>query len=168
MENQRFTTRHCGDVIVTKYVNNQNVFVRFINTGNIVNTSKRVLTSAYGQGPRDPMAPTVFGVGWIGTGRHKAHRGGADTHPFRIWRAMLRRCYYEPERTARREGGTVAEIWHDFQTFADWFEENYPRDGGRYQLDKDTVVPGNKVYGPVGCTFITQQEKRQYLLDLHA
>ena len=158
MENKRFTTQHCGDVVVTKYTNHRDVRVRFVDTGTSIRTSKRALTNTDRPRLRDPKAPTVFGIGRIGIGHHKAHEGSADTQPFRIWRAMLRRCYYGPEATAWREGYTVAEVWHDFQVFADWFEENYPRDGGSYQLDKDTIALGNKVYGPAVCTFITQQE----------
>jgi len=47
--------------------------------------------------------------------------------------------------------------WHDFQTFAQWYEANRPNDGQAYQLDKDSKSPGNKVYGPDHCTFVTQQ-----------
>ena len=37
--------------------------------------------------------------------------------------------------------------------FCDWFHDNY-REG--YQLDKDLLIQGNKVYSPNTCVFIPQ------------
>jgi len=158
MFGRQFTTKHCGDVIVCEYKNTKDVTVVFIDTGTILKTSKKVLSNSARPRLRDPLARTVFGVGCIGVGRHKAHDGPADTKAFSIWRAMLRRCYYEPERTAWREGDTVADEWHDFQVFAEWLEYSYPEDGGKYQLDKDLVIEGNKRYSPEACRFVTQKE----------
>jgi len=156
MHGERFTTQNCGDVVVFHYQNCQNVHVYFVDTGYSLKTTKRVLTNTDRPRLRDPLARTVFGIGCIGIGRHKAHDGPADTHAFSIWRAMLRRCYYGPERRPWREGCTVVDEWHNFQAFAEWFESNYPRDGQRYQLDKDTVVNGNKLYSADTCSFVTQ------------
>lgn len=158
MFGEKFTTQHCGDVIVCEYKNTKNITVVFVDTGTTLKTTKRVLTGSDRPRLRDPLAKSVFGVGCIGVGQHKAHDGPADTKAFSIWRAMLRRCYYEPERTAWRDGCTVADEWLNFQTFAEWFEKNCPRDGGRYQLDKDLTIPGNKRYSPGACRFVTQQE----------
>ena len=71
---------------------------------------------------------------------------------------MLRRCYYAPENKPWRDGCTVAEEWHNFQAFADWYDSHYPSDGNTYQLDKDMRVKDNKCYGPDTCKFVTQQE----------
>mgnify|MGYP001774211399 CR=1 FL=1 len=158
MIGQVFTTQHCGDVVVHEYKNRDNVFVTFLNTGTEIRTTKARLLGSDRPRLRDPRAPTVFGVGCIGVGPHKAHEKGADTKPFGVWRAMLRRCYYRggKHHQPSYEGCSVAPEWHDFQTFAQWFEDNYPKDGGRYQLDKDTIVPGNKTYSPDRCRFVTQ------------
>jgi hypothetical protein len=47
----------------------------------------------------------------------------------------------------------------DFQNFAEWCQTqaNYTsvdNKGNYYQLDKDILVPGNKIYGPDTCCFI--------------
>ena len=151
-------TLHCGKAVVSEYTNNKNVKVIFIDTGYLLSTTKRSLLSSSRPRLRDPLAKSVFGVGCIGEGRHKAHNGPADTKSFSIWRAMLRRCYYKPESKPWREGCTVVEEWLDFQTFAQWYEDNYPNNGERYQLDKDTLIAGNKQYGPSTCRFVTQAE----------
>lgn len=158
MFGNRYTTQHCGDVVVCEYKNSKNITVVFVDTGTTLVTTKRVLTGSDNPRLRDPLAKSVFGVGCIGVGKHKAHNGRADTKAFGVWRAMLRRCYYAPERTAWREGCTVADEWLNFQNFADWFEQNYPADGGQYQLDKDIKIPGNKRYSPEACSFVTQSK----------
>jgi hypothetical protein len=161
MVGQKFKTQNCGDVIVTQYTNCKNVTICFIDTGTTLKTKKEVLLRSDRPRFRDPLAKTVFGVGCIGVGEHKAHtKEGADTKAYSIWRAMLRRCYYRGSKHHQRsyEGITVCEEWLNFQTFAEWFEENYPTDGKRCQLDKDVITPGNKVYSPKTCSFVTQQE----------
>lgn len=160
MVGQKFKTQNSGDVVVTQYTDNKSVTVRFIATGTTLKTKKEVLVRSDRPRLRDPLAKTVFGVGYIGVGQHKAHTKGADTKAFSIWRAMLRRCYYRGSQHHQPsyEGGIVAEEWHNFQTFAEWFEQHYPKDGGKYQLDKDILVPGNKIYSPKTCSFVTQRE----------
>ncbi len=158
MIGQKFETMHCGPVFVCEYINTHKVGVIFGNTGHMIYTSKACLAKSDRPRLKDPLAPTVFGVGRIGIGPHKAHAKGADTKPFSIWRAMMRRCYYAPENKGARVGVTVDPRWHDFQTFAAWYEANHPNDGKSYQLDKDILAPGNKTYGPEACKFVTQQE----------
>lgn len=71
---------------------------------------------------------------------------------------MLRRCYYVSKTNTYYPDCSVEKVWHNFQVFADWYDINHPGDGGRYQLDKDIKIPGNKVYGPDACMFVTQQD----------
>ena len=70
---------------------------------------------------------------------------------------MLRRCYGK-NRTACYKGCTVHEVWHNLQVFAQWYNENYPKDGCDvvYQLDKDIKIKGNKEYRPEACQFVAQ------------
>lgn len=158
MKGSVFKTKHCGYLVVSEYHNRDNVEVIFVATGYKTRTSKDVLLNSPEPRIRDPLGRSVFGVGCIGIGPHAAHgKGGADTKAYSIWRAMLRRCYYAPERKAWRDA-VVCPEWHNFQTFATWYAENYPRDGAAYQLDKDVKLPGNKVYGPEACSFVTQAE----------
>lgn len=160
MVGQKFKTQNCGDIVVTKYENAESVYVTFTDTGTTIRTAKRVLVRSNRPRLRDPLAKTVFGVGCIGVGPHKAHEKQADTKAYSIWRAMLRRCYYRGSKHHQRsyEGVTVCEEWLNFQAFAEWFEQHHPKDGKRYQLDKDYLNPSAKEYSPENCSFITQQE----------
>ena len=49
----------------------------------------------------------------------------------------------------------VCEEWHNFQNFAEWYEENYYEvDGKPTFLDKDILIKGNKIYSPQTCVFV--------------
>lgn len=159
MLHQVFNTAHCGQVVVTHYQNREKVTVVFIATGHTLITTKDVLTKSALPRLRDPLAPSVFGIGSIGIGTHKAHVKGADTRPYSIWRAMLRRCYYRGSKHHQKsyEGVTVCNDWLCFQRFADWYEANYPNDGEEYQLDKDIKSLQHKTYSPETCLFVTRQ-----------
>lgn len=73
---------------------------------------------------------------------------------YRAWANMLKRCYsakyQETSKTYR--GCTVVPAWLVFTAFRRWMESQQ-WDG--MELDKDILFPGNKVYGPETCVFIT-------------
>ena len=72
------------------------------------------------------------------------------------WRVMIQRCYsvkYQ-EKFPTYKGCFVCEEWLTFSKFRQWMQN---QDWGGKQLDKDILVPGNKVYSPDTCVFI---EKR--------
>ena len=48
-------------------------------------------------------------------------------------------------------GCLVDEEWHNFQNFAEWFEDNYVEG---WHLDKDILIKGNKIYSPETCCFV--------------
>lgn len=98
----------------------------------------------------------IHGVGKYNKGKFKSHDGKKGSKVYEIWRAMIQRCYDEKfhERQPSYKDCTVCNEWHDFQVFADWFDINYPNDGGNYELDKDLKATGNKIYSPMTCTFI--------------
>lgn len=150
-------TRDFGLVEVVEYVNAFKVKVRFIDTGfevwglagNIRNGSLK-----------DKIKPTVYGIGFFGEGKHSSTKKGRPNKAYKVWQSMLQRCY-DPAFHARRPtyiGCSVCKEWESFQVFADWFEENYPNDGGCYQLDKDIIKEGNRIYSPETCKFVTLKE----------
>lgn len=80
-------------------------------------------------------------------------RGGPITKDFRIWANIMSRCYAESSLKKRPtyEGCTVDKRWLSFETFKSWLRDNY-REG--FELDKDLLEPGNRVYGPDTCEYI--------------
>lgn len=75
---------------------------------------------------------------------------------FSVWRSMLQRCYDEKyqQKEPTYIGCTVCEEWLMFSNFLKWFEDSYV-DG--YQLDKDIIHKGNKVYAPEHCAFVPRE-----------
>ena len=96
----------------------------------------------------------AYGVGRKGNGVAKTN--GRQTKAYIAWKNMLRRCYC-PKSLSRRPtyiGCSVCDEWLYFPTFQKWFDENHV-DG--FQLDKDLLVSGNKIYGSDTCVFVPPQ-----------
>lgn len=75
---------------------------------------------------------------------------------YRYWHHMIKRCYstfFHGSRPTYIDCSVVKE-WLSFTFFEKWFRENYIKG---YDLDKDILVPGNRVYGPDTCVFIPQE-----------
>ena len=69
---------------------------------------------------------------------------------------MLNRCYgikYQ-ERQPTYNGCVVCDEWLTFSNFKAWMEKQGWK--GK-QLDKDLLKPGNKVYSPDTCIFVTKE-----------
>lgn len=71
------------------------------------------------------------------------------------WCNMIHRCYSEKVkmRVPTYIGCTVCDEWKYFSNFKKWFDVNH-KEG--FQLDKDILVQGNKIYSPDTCVFIPQ------------
>lgn len=97
----------------------------------------------------------VRGIGYNTKGVHKRTEDGKLTHAYITWSDMFRRCYDTAyhERKPNYKDCTVAECWHDFQVFAEWYY-THPHYGLGYHLDKDIKVAGNKVYSPTTCSLV--------------
>lgn len=68
---------------------------------------------------------------------------------------MMRRCYGEVVGDHYDEC-TVHKDWHNFQVFAEWFYKQTGSDKG-WQLDKDILVRGNKVYSENTCALVPKE-----------
>ena len=104
-----------------------------------------------------PYEPRAVGVGYMGEGPFLSKENGIKTKAYDAWYQMLRRCYDEKLQNKKPtyKGCTVDETWHNFQAFAEWYENNYyeiPNE--TMQLDKDILSKGNKVYGPDTCIIV--------------
>lgn len=98
------------------------------------------------------------GVGKNSGGIHKVFEGGKHTTAYIIWRNMLMRCY--SEKNHKRHPSyiecSVDERFHDFQDFAGWYY-NHDYSNLGYELDKDLLIPNNKIYSPDNCCFVPQE-----------
>jgi hypothetical protein len=78
-------------------------------------------------------------------------------HCYDTWKGMLRRCYNEPYQLKQPtyKGCTVAPEWHRFSNFKAWHDQQNYTEG--MQIDKDIIYPGNKVYGPETCVYVSKR-----------
>lgn len=148
-------TNEGGSVQVLEYENAKRVLVRHqdVHGHEAWIQSNKLRNGAI----KNPYHPSVYGKGYLGIGRHEATKNGKHTPARVTWMGMLKRCY-DPKAHIKHPtyvGCSVAEEWLCFQTFADWFEQQCREDG--WQLDKDLLVEGNKVYGPETCMFVPQE-----------
>jgi len=106
-----------------------------------------------------PYHPSVFGVGYVGVGKHIIReKEGKLTPSYDVWRSMLARGYsvdYNSRHLSYKDV-TVCKEWHNYQVFAEWFttEANYQKG---WHLDKDLLIKDNKLYSPETCLFIPQE-----------
>lgn len=71
------------------------------------------------------------------------------------WAQILERCYSEKKHKTSPTyiGCSICDEWLTFSNFKAWMEQ---QDWMEKQLDKDLLVPGNKVYSPKTCVFVSQ------------
>ncbi len=75
---------------------------------------------------------------------------------YSTWYNMLGRCYSAKLQEIRPtyKGCTVCDEWLSFMAFRKWMQS---QDWQGKQIDKDIMVPGNKLYSPETCVFVTRQ-----------
>lgn len=68
---------------------------------------------------------------------------------------MINRCYNKKflERQKQYKECTVCEEWLNYSNFKVWYDQNKVS-GMSFDLDKDILFKGNKVYSPETCCFV--------------
>ena len=109
---------------------------------------------------KNPYHPSVFNIGFLGIGKHKAEEKGKQIKAYKVWLKMLQRCYdpYYLNEHPTYIDCYVCEEWHNFQNFGEWWEYNvYNCNNEKICLDKDILVKGNKVYSPETCIIVPER-----------
>lgn len=106
----------------------------------------------------NPYRKKVCGVGYTGVGRHNVlSEDGANSHKYNTWSNMIHRAYDSKisESHPTYKGIVVCDKWHNFQSFGDWYDENYYEiEGEVMALDKDILCKNNKIYSPKTAIFV--------------
>lgn len=151
-----YPTKSNGDFVVLRKLHSNYYLIEFVDTG----YQKEIRADGIRDGvAKDWLRPSRFGVGYLGVGTYATFDSkGKALQCAVLWKSMLERCYCPKfqKKSPTYKGCTVVSDWHNYQIFAKWFYENYPKDGEVYQLDKDYKVKGNKLYSPDTCTFISK------------
>lgn len=79
---------------------------------------------------------------------------GKHTVYYNVWMGIRKRCLNKDRRHPSYSNCIICEEWLDFQKFAKWYDENY-KEG--YNIDKDILIKGNKVYSPETCCVVPKE-----------
>lgn len=107
-------------------------------------------------GVRNPFTPTILGKGFMGKG---AYSRKTHLREYEMWVHMLERCYSPllKKRAPGYEDVTCCDRWLNFQYFCEdihaYGQDIYDKDA-KYELDKDLLRPGNKLYSPERCCLL--------------
>lgn len=100
----------------------------------------------------------ICGVARNSRGKFKTRINGQAVKAYVVWNDMIRRCYSRKKQSSSPTymECIVCDEWLDYQVFADWYDKHEYRDYD-YQLDKDILIPENKIYSPEYCCFVPHE-----------
>lgn len=147
----RFMTARSGMCEVIGYEGCNRVKVKFDNTGYEVWARSASVTSGC---ILDKLAANNGCVGYIGVGHYHLCKDGENSPEYKKWYQMISRCYIDRRLTSYTDC-SVCDEWHNFQNFADWMNTQTYYEG--WVLDKDLLIPGNRIYRPEACCLIPQE-----------
>ena len=152
-------SKSSGDFKILKYNDSKNIEVQFINTG--FKTSAALGNIRNGN-VKDPYVPSVYGVGMLGT-KYPPTVNGVLTKEYMLWNSMLKRCYSDTckKKQPTYEGCEVSNKFKSYEYFYEWCHKQIgfgnDGNGNPFQLDKDLLTKGNKVYNESTCVFLPQE-----------
>ena len=154
-----YKSLNSGDFKVLKYNGARDVEIQFVSTN--FETSVELGNIRNGK-VKDPYLPSVCGVGIVGT-EYPINEGGVLTKEYVLWTGMLERCYSDTYKKKRPtyEGCEVSENFKHYSYFYEWCHKQIgfgvDGNGNPFQLDKDLLIKGNKVYSENVCVFIPSE-----------
>jgi hypothetical protein len=101
----------------------------------------------------------VYGVGVYERGVFVCSSEGNATKEYGLWVSMLARCYSTELqlKSPTYIDCEVSDDFKNFQYFAEWCNNQIGFGAKDYQLDKDLVFKGNKLYSSDTCFFVPKQ-----------
>ena len=155
-----FVTNEGSAYVVIEYIDYENILIEFegIHVHRKRTTSRWIRSGQI----KNPYHASVHGIGYFGIGNYVGSRivDGVQirTQEYEAWCGMLKRCYC-PRTHVRQPsyiGCSVSDEWLNFQTFAEWYV-NQPGYTEGWDLDKDLLCIGNKVYSEENCTLLPRE-----------
>ena len=153
-EGKVYPSNRFGDVKILEYKNNKQVVIMFLNTGFIKEESMGVIRSGH---IRDSSLPTTCGFGYIDIEGASTHKH--MTKEYQLWNNMINRCYNENCHLSQPtyKDCHVSEDWRYLSNFKEWCNRQIGFGNEGWELDKDILVKGNKVYSEDTCCFVPNE-----------
>ena len=141
---------------IVRYTSSKDMVVKFLDS---FGYEKKTCYKLFKNGNvKNPYDKTVLSVGYLGVGKYPTwdNKVNKNTRIYSTWKSMLERCY-DPIHLNKQpayKDVIVCNGWHNFQNFAEWYEENYYQvKNERMHLEKDILIKGNNIYSPETCIF---------------
>lgn len=144
---------------IIRYGGRDDIDVMFLDEYKYVVTNTQYCNFKTGQ-IKNPYDKSLYDVGFIGVGKYSSRNNKLKkpTDEYEVWTGIMGRCYHDKEKYPTYFGvSTVCEEWHNFQNFAEWFNENKYDVCGRLHVDKDILFPNSKIYSPETCLLVPQR-----------
>lgn len=95
------------------------------------------------------------GVGF-NDGKYPTRLNGDRPIQYKKWRSMITRCYDQNllNKTPHYRDCVVSDNFKNYSYFYEWYCDNNPSNDDSYQLDKDLLVKGNKIYSEDTCVLL--------------
>ena len=150
---EKYITKEGYTIEITDYQGNKNCTIKFEDNTLSYNVNYRYIVTGT---IKNPNHPTVYGLGYLGIGKYKSQCNGKKSKIYCAWNNILERCYSKKLQLRKPTyiGCSIVKEWCNFQNFAKWYEENNINE---FQLDKDILKKGNKVYSPDTCCFVPRE-----------
>lgn len=153
-EGLTFKTNGCGNLVVIKYINSRNVLVKFVDTGyeclaDMGNIKKGEV--------KDKLLPSVQGVGILGD--EPIRENGQLLKEYKLWQDMLKRCYNSKfhDKHPTYKGCSVSNSFKYYPYFKEWCNKQIGFDQDGFDLDKDLLSKGTKIYSENTCCFVPKE-----------
>ena len=145
-------SKNFGDFKILRYNDSYNVEIQFLKTG--FETKVQLVQVKSGE-IKDPYSPSVFGVGIFGT-KYPSTINGRNIKEYVLWQRMLERCYSDgfKKKNPTYIDCEVSENFKSYEYFYEWCHNQVGFSNKDWQLDKDLLLKGNKVYSENTCIFI--------------
>ena len=146
-----YTSNRFGSFKVVEYINHREVIVEFLDTGYVT----KVTSSSIKKGlVKDKHIPLVKGVGCCDISTIDSN--GKRLKEYQAWIAMLSRFYDEKysNKYPTYKDCEVSDNFKYYPYFKEWYFKQIGHDQESWELDKDILVKGNKVYSEDTCCFV--------------
>lgn len=142
-----------GDLMkIIEYTTNKNIVVEFQDD---YHATVKTRYKFFIEGTvRNPYSKSMYGVAVVGN-KYSSH-----TKEYVAWSNILTRCFDEEYKTKypTYQDAICCDEWLLFENFYEWLhsQENFDKwfNGDRWNVDKDILVKGNKVYSPETCCLV--------------
>ena len=144
-----FKTVSAGEITLLEIISRERVLISFED-----GVTKEIPRKGLYDGKvKNQYQPSICGVGYLGVGIKPSYNS-IQTPESNLWRGMIVRCYSSNTKQESYKKYSVCEEWHNFQNFAEWCYQVVGFGNKGWELDKDLMIPHNKVYSPDACVFL--------------